>query len=190
MITKLTSYLRFTNNASFTRSLRMSSVIGCVIILCSIQPSFSQVATASASFEDWSVFSDEVACWAASEAYETPETSAGGDGKLMFVTFFYGSQTPEISFNVGKCCGTSAYARANELNLPLIYEDEHYFPAVNEIDFLLHMLRGERLEIVDQETDHFNLWFSLFGFRDAYNHLAKTCDFRLLINMDEVGNLG
>jgi hypothetical protein len=52
------------------------------------------------------------------------------------------------------------------------------------------MLRGERLELADQETDHVKLWFSLLGLRDAYNHLAKTCDFRSLFDLDEVGNLG
>ena len=69
MISKITSYLRFIKNALFTRSLRMSSVIGCVIMLCAAQPSVSQDAIATSSFEDWSVFGDEVACWAATEAF-------------------------------------------------------------------------------------------------------------------------
>lgn len=177
MITKLTSHLRFTKGPLFNRVLRMSPVIGCVMMLSFTQPSEAQEATASASFEDWSVFEDEVACWAASEAFEEPKESTAQEERLMFVTFFYGSQTPEISFNVGSCCEKTAYARINEHTLSLTYDDETYFPAVNEIDFLLQALRSEKLEIVDTETNEIFLWFSLIGFREAYNHLARTCNF-------------
>lgn len=177
MICKINRYLCFTKSPLFNRILHMSPVIGCVMMLCVTQPSEAQEATASASFEDWSVFEDEVACWAASEAFEEPKESTAQEERLMFVTFFYGSQTPEISFNVGSCCGKTAYARINEHTLSLIYDDETYFPAVNEIDFLLQALRSDRLEIVDTETNEIYLWFSLNGFREAYNHLARTCNF-------------
>ena len=100
MISKITSYLRFTKNALFTQSLRMSSVIGCVIMLCSAQPSASKDAIATTSFEDWSVFEDEVACWAASEAFQEPGADTSSEQHLMFVTFFYGVQIPEISFKL------------------------------------------------------------------------------------------
>ena len=185
MISKLTSYLRFTKNALFTQSLRMSSVIGCVIMLCSAQPAVSQDAIATTSFKDWSVFEDEVACWAASEAFQEPGVDTSSEQHLMFVTFFYGVQIPEISFNVGSCCGTSAYARSNNNTLPLFYEDENYFPTDSEIDFLLQILRGEKLELLAKESNEVFLWFSLLGFREAYNYLAKTCEFNPITITDE-----
>ena len=185
MISKITSYLRFTKNALFTQSLRMSSVIGCVIMLCSAQPSASQDAIATTSFEDWSVFEDEVACWAASEAFQEPGADTSSEQHLMFVTFFYGVQIPEISFNVGSCCGTSAYSRSNNNTLPLFYEDENYFPTDSEIDFLLQILRGEKLELLAKESNEVFLWFSLLGFREAYNYLAKTCEFNPITITDE-----
>lgn len=154
-------------------------------MLCSAQPSVSQDAIATTSFEDWSVFEDEVACWAASEAFQEPGVDTSLEQHLMFVTFFYGVQIPEISFNVGSCCGASAYARSNNNTLPLFYEDENYFPTDSEIDFLLQILRGEKLELLAKENNEVFLWFSLLGFREAYNHLAKTCEFNPITIADE-----
>lgn len=149
---------------------------------------FSHTAMASwfeniAEFEAWGVFKDAGVCWIAANPIKF-ENSAAAE-KFAYVSFFYGSHVPEISFFTPDCCEGPVSARTESYMMPLQYKGDTYFSArTNETDFLLSLLRSSIVEIIDVSSEERLLSFSLAGFKDAYNHVSKICYFRP-INLKE-----
>ena len=65
------------------------------------------------------------------------------------------------------------YAQAD-----FISDDEgYYFPVEDDRDLLFALLGSQQLALSVPETSETVATFSLDGFKDAYNHLSKMCDF-------------
>ena len=132
-----------------------------------------------AEFEDWGVFKDAGACWIATNPVHSKDSEAVE--RFAFVSFFYGSHIPEISFYTPGCCGAQVSARTNGYTMPLNYKKDTYFSSrKDETNFLLSLLRSSTVEIVDNISGERMLYFSLAGFKKAYSQVSKICDFRPL----------
>lgn len=144
----------------------------------------AQTYDSIAEFEDWGVFKDAGACWIATNPIHFKASEAVES--FAFVSFFYGSHIPEISFYTPGCCGGQVSAQTSGYTMPLNYKKDTYFSAgKDETNFLLSLLRSSTVEIVDNSSGKPILSFSLAGFKEAYNQVSKICDFRPL-NLNEL----
>lgn len=136
------------------------------------------------TFEDWSVFKDEDACWIATTSEHAAQDNVKLDEQLMYVAFFYGSPRPRMSFVVPGCCDTPVIAATSEASLRLMWHEEGYFPMDNEVSFLRKLLKARELSLVSKNKKEPLLSFSLLGLQDAYNEVARVCKLHEFDDMD------
>lgn len=158
------------------------SVFLCPLVLTfsPLSSAISQEADAIISFGLWSVFEDEVACWAASEVDEINSDFGALDLEkaMMFVSFFHQQPVPEVSFALGDCCEELLVAHLGDAQADFLSDDEgYYFPVEDDRDLLFALLGSRQLALSTPNASEPVVTFSLDGFKDAYNHLSKMCDF-------------
>ena len=153
---------------------------------------FSNVSVAEdfeaiSSHDAWSVFKDEGACWVSANADFAGDFVA--EDQFAFVSFFYGEQTPEISFNAPDCCDGEVSAHSKDYVMPLFYFAGTLFPVEkDELDFLMSLLRSKSVEIIDDSSGTQFMSFPLSGFRAAYNEVSRICEFRPMYLEEEGQN--
>lgn len=146
---------------------------------------FGQEADAEAdaivSFGDWSVFKDDVACWAASSAEEINSDSDGinEEDVAMYVSFFRKQPVPEISFFLGGHVEDNMTAEVSEVRADF-FSNQYgvYFAAESERDLIFALLDSRQLALSPASSSKPMATFSLEGFREAYNSLARICEFK------------
>jgi hypothetical protein len=139
------------------------------------------------SHDAWGVFKDEGACWVSANADFAGDFVA--EDQLVFVSFFYGEQTPEISFNTPDCCDGEVSAYSKDYVMPLFYFAGTLFPVEkDELDFLMSLLRSKSVEIIDNISGTHLISFPLSGFRAAYNEVSRICEFRPMYLEEESQN--
>ncbi|MHA7852522.1 hypothetical protein [Roseovarius sp.] len=134
-----------------------------------------------ASFGSWSIFKDDVACWAASAAEEVTvgHDKVNAEAILANVAFFRKQPFPEISFMVGGILGEKFTVEAGGIRAQVVLDDDvTYFTEDKEVDLLFAFLRSSNLVLLRPNSEQPAVTFSLDGFQDAYNLLAKTCEFK------------
>jgi hypothetical protein len=138
-------------------------------------------------FEAWGMFRDDGACWIATNADQAGDFVA--EDQFAFVSFFYGDQIPEISFNAPDCCDDDVSAHSKDYVMPLFYFEDTLFPVEkDEVDFLMSLLRSDSVEIVDDSSGIRLMSFPLLGFREAYNEVSRICEFRPMYLEEEGQN--
>jgi hypothetical protein len=139
------------------------------------------------TYDAWGVFKDERACWIATNADQAGDLVA--EDQFAFVSFFYGDQIPEISFNAPDCCDDDVSAHSKDYVMPLFYFEDTLFPAEkDELDFLMSLLLSDSVEIVDDSSGIRLMSFPLLGFREAYNEVSRICEFRPMYLEEEGQN--
>jgi hypothetical protein len=155
------------------------------LVFCNV--SVAEDFEAINSHDAWGVFKDEGACWVSANADFAGDFVA--EDQLAFVSFFYGEQTPEISFNTPDCCDDYVSAHSKYYVMPLFYFEDTLFPVEkDELDFLMSLLRSDSVEIVDDSSGIRLMSFPLLGFREAYNEVSRICEFRPMYLEEEGQN--
>ena len=133
------------------------------------------VADAIASYGDWSVFKDEEMCWVATDTdiVETSDKASVNLTPFAFLFFQEGSMQPVISFELEELVRPDMIAEVGGKAVDLVLADGTLFTD-NDTELLFQMLQGGMMVVGDDEN---YAAFSLYGLRDAYNHVAKICDF-------------
>lgn len=145
------------------------------------QSSVAQEADALTSFGAWSIFKDDVACWAASAATEVniKSDAINEDNVMMYVSFFQTQSVPQISFLIDTGLADSMIADAGGVRADFFSDGEgNYFATDSERDLLFAMLRSQQLALSSPASSTPIVTFSLDAFKDAYNHLAEICEFK------------
>ncbi len=155
------------------RGFLLAVLVGFFLSLYSPALAKDKEADAQQFFQDWSTFQDEVACWASTESL--PEEDAKEN--IMYVAFFMGSQSPQISFVVPNCCDEPADAASSSATVQLKQLEDTFFLMGKELDFLRSLLKSDSVIISTRKSKELIDTFSLLGFRDAYNQLARMCNF-------------
>jgi hypothetical protein len=142
---------------------------------------FGEEVDAITSFGAWSVFKDDVACWAASSAEEVniDSDTINEEDLVMYVSFFYRQPVPEISFLGGNTLGDSAIATVGAVQADFFSdEDGSYFAVDSERTLLFAMLEAQQVDLSSRVSTKPMVAFSLEGFKEAYNSLARMCEFK------------
>jgi hypothetical protein len=131
-----------------------------------------------AEFDEWALFQDEGACWITSNPVFITKPEQEPENYYMFVSFFFGSAEPEISYYFSGSGGDDLVAYAGEEVSDLFFHEDTYYPyAEEDISFLMAMLKSDRVSIHQVGSDVPEVKFSLDGFREAYNEAARVCEF-------------
>lgn len=167
-----------THDATQSILALLSAFVTCFLLAPSV---IAQEADAITSFGVWSIFKDDVACWAASSAEEV-NTGSGvpsEESVTIYVSFFRKQPVPEISFLFGEGRGDTMIANVGGVQADFFSdEDGTYFAAERERDLLFAFLKSRQLALSPPSASQPTVTFSLEGFKDAYNHLAKICEFK------------
>ena len=131
-----------------------------------------------AEFDEWALFQDEGACWVTSNPVFIKNPEQEPENYYMFVSFFFGSAEPEISYYLNGSGGDDLVAYAGEEVSDLFFYEDTYYPySEDDITFLMSMLKSDRVSIHQVGSDVPEVKFSLDGFREAYNEAARVCEF-------------
>lgn len=133
------------------------------------------------SYNGWRVYRDEVACWISADASYVKHDDLRLPNPIMNVSFFLGNHNPEISFLIPGCCDVDVSAHTESFVMPLtVYQDTHFSQRLGELDFLVNLLKGDYVDIREDESNERIMAFSLSGFRGAYSEVSRICEFRSL----------
>lgn len=129
---------------------------------------------------NWGLFEDGNTCWMAASASSSSRENVNLEEQKLYVTFFNGFPEPKISFYVPDCCDDDASVKTQHDEMLLVWFEDFYYPSRKDADekLLMSLLNSQRVTVISDETDEQLLWFSLFGMRDAYSEVARTCKFR------------
>lgn len=153
----------------------------CPLIVCTF---FAMSSSADenfdpiAEFDEWALFQDEGACWVTSNPVFISKPEEAAENYYMFVSFFFGSAEPEISYYLNGSGADDLVAYAEDEVSDLFFHEDTYYPyAEEDISFLMAMLKSDRVSIHQIGSDVPEVKFSLDGFREAYNEAARVCEF-------------
>ena len=80
---------------------------------------------------------------------------------------------------VGEILGKKFTVEAGGISAGAVLDDDvTYFTEDKEVDLLFAFLRSSNLVLLTPNSEQPAVTFSLEGFQDAYNLLAKTCEFK------------
>lgn len=133
--------------------------------------------------ESWGLFKDENTCWIATQASEASETNLNSEEQVLYVTFFSGSRAPKISFYLPKCCSGEISAKTKgEVTSLVRLEEDYFYPDDKRGDekLLMNFLSSSDVQLISSEHEKPIVTFSLFGIREAYNKISRTCEFHPL----------
>jgi len=136
--------------------------------------------------DDWLISIDDVACWIST--HPIMRSSFAGNkqhdvGTYFNVAFQNGSPQPEFSISKkaiekhNKKVDVTVGSRVYEF---IADEDIVFSKRSDERDILFQMLGGNSTSFQLNQSDNLkpvNFYISLEGFRSAYNHIAKECNF-------------
>lgn len=158
----------------------MPTLARVIAVLASIVAGYPAVAEqpvpdAIATYGDWSVFKDDKMCWVATytDIIETSDKASVNLNPFAFVFFQEGSMQPIISFDLEELVRPGMIAEVGGKTVDLVLEDGTLFTD-NDTELLFQMLENDLVVVSDDEHQ---VTFSLYRLQDAYNHLAKICDF-------------
>ena len=160
----------------FLKSVSLFFVVTCICLTTgsSADENFDPVA----EFDEWALFQDEGACWVTSNPVFTRKQEEAAENYYMFVSFFFGSAEPEISYYLNGSGEDDLVAHAGEAISDLFFHENTYYPySEDDISFLISMLKSDRISIHQVGSDVLEVKFSLDGFREAYNEAARVCEF-------------
>ena len=159
-----------------------SKFVACLFVVVGMCLTTGSLADESfdpiAEFDEWALFQDEGACWVTSNPVFISKQEEAAENYYMFVSFFFGSAEPEISYYLNGSGGDDRVAYAGEEVSDLFFHEDTYYPyAEDDITFLMGMLKSDRVSIHQVGSDVPEVKFSLDGFREAYNEAARVCEF-------------
>ena len=118
------------------------------------------------------------ACWVTSNPVFISKQEEAAESYYLFVSFFFGSAEPEISYYLNGSGGDDLVARAGEAISDLFFHENTYYPySEDDISFLMSMLKSDRVSIHQVGSDVPEIKCSLDGFREAYSEAARACEF-------------
>jgi hypothetical protein len=176
-VLKMNFNLKLMTALALGRAFAGPAVALLLVTIAVVSPAVAEEAEADAiaSYGHWSVFKDEEMCWVATytDIVETSgETSVNLD-PFAFVSFQEGSMQPVISFELEELVAPDMTAKVGGREVDLVLADGALFTD-NDTELLFQMLENDILLISNDET---LVAFNLYRLRDAYNHVAKICDF-------------
>lgn len=150
-----------------------------LLALClPINASAEEEATAIAHHGFWSVFNDGVACWVVTLGWNnTSDAKMAMETTRAYAAFHNGNVEPMISFELGAMTRDDMTVTVGGSQFELFEHQQSLFTYEEDLQLLRQMLKNGSMKLGD---DAHNVVFSLYGFQDAYNHVAKICDFRSL----------
>lgn len=160
----------------FLTSVSLFFVVTCICLTTgsSADENFDPIA----EFDQWALFQDEGACWVTSNPLFISKQEEPVENYYMFVSFFFGSAEPEISYYLNGSGEDDLVAYAGEEVSDLFFHEDTYYPyAEDDITFLMGMLKSDRVSIHQVGSDVPEVKFSLDGFREPYNEAARVCEF-------------
>jgi hypothetical protein len=160
----------------------MQKFIGCAGFFLSA----NLLAAEPVVIDDWLVSIDDVACWISTHPIKRSSVAGIKQhdlGMYFNVAFQNGSSQPEFSISKtaiekhNKTVGVKVGSRVFEF----IADKDIVFSKISEDrDILFQMLGGNGTSFQLNQSDNLkpvNFYISLEGFRSAYNHIAKECNF-------------
>ena len=160
----------------------MQRLIGCAGFLLSAD----LLAAEPLVVDDWLISIDDVACWISTHPIKTLSIAGNKQhdvGTYFNVAFQNGSPQPEFSISkttiekhnrkVDVKVGTRVFEFIAD-------EDIVFSKRSDDRDILFQMLDGKPTSFQLNRSDSLNpvnFYISLEGFRSAYNHIAKECNF-------------
>ena len=163
----------------FLKSVSLFFVVTCICLTTgsSADENFDPIA----EFDEWALFQDEGACWLTSNPVFISKPEEAAEKYYLFVSFFFGSAEPEISYYLNGSGGDDRVAYAGEEVSDLFFHEDTYYPySHDDITFLMSMLKSDQVSIHPVGSDVPEVKFSLDGFREAYNEVARVCEFNSL----------
>ncbi len=157
-----------------------------VAILLSASPVCGEEVGATMSLGEWSAFKDDVACWAATETKPntTTKPKLKDTSVVAYVSFQSGSIYPLVSFDMGVQAADDMYVSIGTVKFDLYADGSTLFTNDEDTPLLLELLRHKKIMVGNANT---YAEFSLEGFSDIYNHVARICDFHPY-NIEEQGS--
>lgn len=153
-------------------------------VLCLLTSALGAVADeavdATTYFVDWSAFFAEDVCWVATLV----DFGAHDDEIEVYftVSFFRQSAVPHISVMTGSgevfAEAPVAFVGANMIEFEVF--DDSAFPLVEDEETLLWALLDEqlvKLHAFGEPSTQYEGVVAVSGFRDAYNFIARECEF-------------
>ena len=144
------------------------------------------VAAEPLVIDDWLISIDDVACWISTHPIKRSSIAGNKQhdvGTYFNVAFQNGSPQPEFSISKttiqkhNKTVGVKIGSRVFEF---IADEDIVFSKMSDDRDILFQMLGGNTTSfqlIGSDNINPVNFFISLEGFRSAYNHIAKECNF-------------
>lgn len=133
------------------------------------------------TFGEWGLFQEKGVCWITSNPIILAQPEENPENYYMFVSFFYGSAEPEISYYLNGLGNTDLVSIAGDQTSELFFYNDTYFPnSLRDLDFLRSMLKANEVSLQEIGSNDAIIKFSLRGFRAAYNEAARVCEFNSL----------
>jgi hypothetical protein len=160
----------------------MQKLIGCAGFFLSA----NLLAAEPVVVDDWLISIDDVACWISTHPIKRSSIASNKQhdvGTYFNVAFQYGSPQPEFSISKtaiekhNKTVDVKVGSRVFEF---IADEDIVFSKLSDDRDFLFQMLGGNTTSFRLTGSDNINpvnFFISLEGFKSAYNHIAKECNF-------------
>ena len=147
--------------------------------------------------DDWLASIDDVACWISTHPFNrssTVDEMEYDDSMYFNVAFQNGSSQPE--FSISKTAIEKHNKKVGVKVGPNVFEfiadeDIVFSKRSDDRDILFQMLGGDSTSFklnIDENFKPLEFFISLAGFKNAYNYIAKTCNFSH--NFDVYKNMG
>lgn len=170
------------------KSITQVIFIICLSIATAHPLTSEELTDAIEIYGEWSVFKDEQACWIASDAAVVNgiENNHADEQAVAFLAFHYGSMEPEITFALGNINLDNTTLKVSDRSYVLFNDGEILYTKYEDLDLLRTMLGANELSISGNNQSRV---FYLKGFKQAYNHVARICNFHRLKPNDQDRNL-